>query len=82
MEHPLVAVQANLGFSGNGSFENRCYFGLPYSICRPPRPGNHNNLSATVAMVIMEPAVGEPLPALNRVFTRYSLEDEPVLLAA
>jgi isopenicillin-N N-acyltransferase-like protein len=56
-------------------------FGTPYSVCRPPRPGSHDNLSATVAMVIMEPAVGEmevaPLPALNRTFTRYSLTTEP-----
>jgi len=60
-------------------------FGAPYSVCRPPRLGSHDNLSATVAMVIMEPAVGEmevaPLPAINKVFTRYSLQDEPVLVA-
>ena len=66
----------------NAFFDN---FGLPYSVCRPPRPGSHDNLSATVAMVIMEPAVGEmevaPLPALNRVFTRYSLDRDPELLA-
>jgi isopenicillin-N N-acyltransferase-like protein len=61
-------------------------FGSPYSVCRPPRPGSHDNLSATVAMVIMEPAAGlmevAPLPALNRQFTRYSLTAEPELLAA
>ncbi|CAB3878638.1 C45 family autoproteolytic acyltransferase/hydolase [Achromobacter anxifer] len=61
-------------------------FGTPYSVCRPPRPGSHDNLSATVAMVIMEPAAGlmevAPLPALNRTFTRYSLTAEPELLAA
>ena len=61
-------------------------FGTPYSVCRPPRPGSHDNLSATVAMVIMEPAAGlmevAPLPALNRSFTRYSLNAEPELLAA
>lgn len=61
-------------------------FGAPYSVCRPPRPGSHDNLSATVAMVVMEPAVGlmevAPLPALNRTFTRYSLTAEPELLAA
>lgn len=59
-------------------------FGTPYSVCRPPRPGSHDNLSATVAMVVMEPALGildaAPLPALNKTFTRYSLSDEPVLL--
>lgn len=56
-------------------------FGVPYAVCRPPRPGSNENLSATVAMVIMEPAAREmdvvPLPALNRVFTRYSLTEEP-----
>ncbi|WP_338881259.1 C45 family peptidase [Achromobacter veterisilvae] len=61
-------------------------FGTPYSVCRPPRPGSHDNLSATVAMVIMEPAAGlmevAPLPALSRSFTRYSLNAEPELLAA
>lgn len=52
-------------------------FGSPWSVCRPPRPSFVGNLSATVAMLIMQP--GEdvmdvaPLPALNRKFTRYSL---------
>ena len=61
-------------------------FGTPYSVCRPPRPGSAGNLSATVSMVIMQPSKGvmevAPLPALNRVFTRYSLTEEPVTLAA
>ncbi|ETF00520.1 peptidase C45 [Advenella kashmirensis W13003] len=61
-------------------------FGTPYSVCRPPRPGSHDNLSATVAMIAMEPALGvmdaAPLPALNSVFTRYSLTEEPVVLEA
>ncbi len=61
-------------------------FGTPYSVCRPPRPGSAGNLSATVSMVIMEPAKGimevAPLPALNRTFTRYSLAEDPVTLAA
>jgi len=61
-------------------------FGKPYSVCRPPRPGSHDDLSATVAMVVMEPAAGwmdvAPLPALNRVFTRYSLAAEPHTLSA
>jgi len=53
-------------------------FGTPYSVCRPPRAGLRDaNLSATVAMVVMQPAAGimevAPLPALNRDFTRYSL---------
>jgi isopenicillin-N N-acyltransferase-like protein len=62
-------------------------FGKPYSVCRPPRPmADSFDLSATVAMVIMEPKEGvmevAPLPALNKVFTRYSLVDEPKMLAA
>ena len=56
-------------------------FGTPYSVARPPRPGSTEDLSATVAMVIMEPAARlmevAPLPALNRTFTRYSLDNEP-----
>jgi isopenicillin-N N-acyltransferase-like protein len=56
-------------------------FGTPYSVCRPPRPGSHDDLSATVAMVVMEPGAGwmdvAPLPALNRHFTRYGLVGEP-----
>ena len=58
-------------------------FGGQYAVCRPPRLGSHDNLSASVAMVIMEPAVGEmdvtPLPAQNRDFTSYSLGAEPQL---
>jgi isopenicillin-N N-acyltransferase-like protein len=62
-------------------------FGKPFSVCRPPRPSaSGNDLSATVAMVVMEPKEGvmevAPLPALNKVFTRYSLADEPKMLAA
>ncbi|MDJ1159133.1 C45 family autoproteolytic acyltransferase/hydrolase [Chelatococcus sp. SYSU_G07232] len=58
----------------------------PHAVCRPPRLNASGNLSATVAMVVMQPAWGvmevAPLPALCRAFTRYSLTDEPVLLAA
>jgi isopenicillin-N N-acyltransferase-like protein len=61
-------------------------FGTPYSVCRPPRPGSHNNLSATVAMVVMQPSEGvmevAPLPALQRSFTRYALSDATAALAA
>jgi isopenicillin-N N-acyltransferase-like protein len=61
-------------------------FGKPYSVCRPPRPGSHDDLSATVAMVVMEPSLRQmdvaPLPALNRQFTRYSLDAEPQPVAA
>jgi len=55
-------------------------FGYPWSVCRPPRKSFTGNLSATVAMIIMEPGNGlmevTPLPALNRTATRYSLTPE------
>ena len=52
-------------------------FATPWSVCRPPRPSLHDTLTATVAMIVMEPALGvmdvAPLPALNRRFTTYTL---------
>ncbi|MCW3475595.1 C45 family autoproteolytic acyltransferase/hydolase [Limobrevibacterium gyesilva] len=52
-------------------------FGSPWSVCRPPRPSLENNLTATVAMVVMQPARGimevAPLPALGARFTTYAL---------
>ncbi len=70
-------------------------FAHPWSVCRPPRRNLSNNLSATVAMVLMEPASGlmevAPLPALNRQFTTYRLDvvnnprasiDQPVIARA
>jgi isopenicillin-N N-acyltransferase-like protein len=52
-------------------------FQSPWSVCRPPRMNVGNNLSATVAMVVMEPALGvmevAMLPALNRNFSEYRL---------
>jgi isopenicillin-N N-acyltransferase-like protein len=55
-------------------------FASPWSVCRPPRRSLEGNLTATVAMLVMRPATGvmevAPLPALNRVFTRYRLEME------
>jgi isopenicillin-N N-acyltransferase like protein len=53
-------------------------FGSPYSVCRPPRQAaSGDNLSASVMMIVMQPAQGWmeicPLPALNRDFTRYTL---------
>lgn len=52
----------------------------PWSICRPPRPSDTTNLSATVISLIMRPALGEMeiavLPALDPTFTRYTLEME------
>ena len=48
-------------------------------MCRPPRRNAENNLSATVAMVVMQPAMGvmevAMLPALDRRFTRFALDD-------
>lgn len=62
-------------------------FGSPYSVCRPPLDKVGGNLSATVAMIVMEPASGHmeiaPLPALNHTFTTYTLPmDERVVRAA
>jgi isopenicillin-N N-acyltransferase-like protein len=55
-------------------------FESPWSVCRPPRANFSNNQSATVAMIVMEPALGQLqialLPALNRTFTHYSIEME------
>ena len=53
-------------------------FAAPWSVCRPPRRSLGDTLTATVAMIVMEPASGvleaAPLPALNRGFTTYTLE--------
>jgi isopenicillin-N N-acyltransferase like protein len=61
-------------------------FGTPWSVCRPPRPGIGGGVTASVAMVVMQPALGvmevAPLPALNRSFTRYSLDRAAVRSAA
>lgn len=50
----------------------------PYSVCRPVmKEHDGGNLSATVAMIVMQPATGvieiAPLPAENRAFTRYEI---------
>lgn len=62
-------------------------FGTPYSVCRPPRPGlRDSNLSATVAMVVMQPMSGvmevAALPAVDSTFTRYTLAGGVKTLAA
>jgi isopenicillin-N N-acyltransferase like protein len=53
-------------------------FASPWSVCRPPRETVNGTMTATVAMIVMEPALGimeiAPLPALNRRFTTYRLE--------
>ena len=61
-------------------------FQSPFSVCRPPRPNSTNNLTATVAMVAMQPDAGAMevamLPALDRRFTRYTLEPGAMQQAA
>ena len=53
----------------------------PFSVCRPPRPGQRGDITASVAMILLEPGKGvmevAPLPALNRHFTCYGLTGEP-----
>lgn len=55
-------------------------FASPYSVCRPPRETSTNNMSATVAMVVMQPSLGvmevARLPALDRRFTRFALQPD------
>lgn len=55
-------------------------FASPWSVCRPPRLSLANNMSATVAMIVMEPALGRMevamLPALNREFATFALEPD------
>jgi len=53
-------------------------FETPWAVCRPPRKSFTSNLSATVAMLIMVPALGRleiaMLPAINREFTIYEID--------
>nr|WP_298690327.1 C45 family peptidase [uncultured Dongia sp.] len=60
-------------------------FAAPFAVCRPVLPNSAGDLSATVAMIIMDTTTGTmdvaPLPAHCRDFTRYSLKDAPVSLA-
>jgi isopenicillin-N N-acyltransferase like protein len=56
-------------------------FAAPYAVCRPPHnDGPSHSISATVAMIVMQPALGRmqvaPMPALNRTFTGYELAME------
>jgi isopenicillin-N N-acyltransferase-like protein len=52
-------------------------FASPWSVCRPPRPALNGTVTATVATIVMEPALGimevAPLPALGARFTTYEL---------
>jgi len=58
----------------------------PHSVCRPPRPGSSGNLTATVAMIVMTPALGRMevaiLPSGNRRFTGYGLSGPATTPAA
>lgn len=60
-------------------------FGTPWAVCRPPRPNLYGALTATVAMLVMDPSAGvmevTPLPALNRESTTYRLSGEPAMVA-
>jgi isopenicillin-N N-acyltransferase-like protein len=53
-------------------------WGTPHAVCRPPRPGESGNLSATVATIVIRPGAGSmeiaPLPALGARFTTYRLD--------
>ena len=53
-------------------------FESPWSVCRPPRPNESSNLSATVAMIVMQPDLGKMevsmLPALYPTFQTYQLD--------
>lgn len=59
-------------------------FAAPLSVCRPAIRKEGGNLSATVAMIVFEPASGfmdiAPLPAENRDFTRYELTMDDAVL--
>lgn len=61
-------------------------FESPWSVCRPPRPGVDGVVTATVAMIVMQPAEGTLdvalLPAGNRRFVRYSLASPAARAAA
>jgi isopenicillin-N N-acyltransferase-like protein len=61
-------------------------FQSPWSVCRPPRLNTSNNLSATVAMIVIEPGRGVMqvalLPALNRMFSTFTLEIDSAARAA
>lgn len=61
-------------------------FAAPFAVCRPVLSNKAGDLSATVAMIIMDPATGTmdvaPLPAHCQEFTRYSLRASPAALAA
>ncbi|TKT76379.1 acyl-CoA--6-aminopenicillanic acid acyltransferase [Aquamicrobium sp. LC103] len=60
-------------------------FLTPYSVCRPPRENETSNISTTVAMIVIDASEGfmevAALPALNREFLTYVLDDAKALPA-
>jgi isopenicillin-N N-acyltransferase like protein len=52
-------------------------FQTPWSVCRPPRRSLTSNLTATVAMIVMDPGAGSMdvcmVPAHNKAFITFSL---------
>ncbi|WP_421928419.1 C45 family autoproteolytic acyltransferase/hydolase [Neoaquamicrobium sediminum] len=60
-------------------------FLTPFSVCRPPRENEASNISTTVAMVVIDSSRGfmeiAALPALNREFRTYALDDDALLPA-
>lgn len=81
-------LEPQLGRIGRDEVKTALFddFASPWSVCRPARPSLSNNLSATVATIVMEPALGQMevamLPAQNRTFTTYALESSYQALAA
>ena len=61
-------------------------FEQPWSVCRPPRESLSGTRTATVAMIVMQPAAGvmevAMLPALNRAFSRFSVREGAGRVAA
>ena len=82
---PLIDVSGPPHARGR-QYGEQAALGTPWSVCRPPRAGIGGGMTASVAMVVMQPALGvmevAPLPALNRMFTRYSLQRTAVRSAA
>ena len=60
-------------------------WGSPWSICRPPRPGERG-MTATVVTLVMQPSLGvmevAVLPAAGAIFTTYGLNGEGAVGAA
>ncbi len=61
-------------------------FQTPFSVCRPVRRNTDDDLSATVATVVMQPSLGlmevAPLPAEGMRFTRYELSPDKQAMQA